>query len=432
MKSNQRTIRNPVELEGKGLFSGIPVRLRLRPAPADSGIAFVRTDLPNAPRIPVHPESVTDKLRSVGLVNEEGVEVDTIEHLMSAIGGLGIDNIEIDLSAQEVPNPDGCSDAFAEMIENASIVELPESRRIFTIREPISVTEKDSSVVALPGGSALTVSYSLSYPGTPLGRQHLSVEFSDSVYRKEVSRARTFCLESEAKELLDQGLGGGGSTETAVVFGPDGPIDTELRWPDEPVRHKILDLVGDLATLGGAIQGHVVATKSGHSLNIRLVRKIAETLRKEESGRKKETLLDLREITKILPHRYPFLLIDKVIEMEGYRRAVGIKNVTFNEPYFQGHFPGEPIMPGVLQIEAMAQLAGVLLMRKADNQSKIAVLLSLDGVKLRKSVVPGDQLRIEVKTIKLKSRTGEVHARATVEGATAAEATMKFMIMDKQ
>ncbi len=432
MKKNQRTIKNPVELEGRGLFTGMPVQLRLRPAPADSGIAFVRTDLPNAPRIPVHPHSVTDKLRSVGLVSEDGVEIDTIEHLMSALGGLEIDNIEIDLSGQEVPNPDGCSEAFADLIETASIVDLTESRKIITLKEPVSVTEKDASVVAIPASRGLTISYSLSYPGTVLGQQHLTLEFNDSVYRREVSRARTFCLESEAKQLLDQGLGGGGTTDTAVVFGTDGPIDTELRWPDEPVRHKILDLVGDLSTLDGSLQAHVVAVRSGHSLNMRLVKKLTETLAADEGQKKKETLLDLREIAKILPHRYPFLLVDKVVEMDGYRRAVGIKNVTFNEPFFQGHFPGEPIMPGVMQIEAMAQLAGVLLMRKADNQSKIAVLLSLDGVKLRKSVVPGDQLRIEVETIKVKSRTGEVHARATVDGAVAAEATMKFMIMDKQ
>jgi UDP-3-O-[3-hydroxymyristoyl] N-acetylglucosamine deacetylase/3-hydroxyacyl-[acyl-carrier-protein] dehydratase len=432
MKKNQRTIKNPVELEGKGLFSGVPVRLRLRPAPADSGIAFVRTDLRNAPRIPVNPQSVTDKPRSVGLVSEEGVEVDTIEHLMSALGGLGIDNIEIDLSAQEVPNPDGCSDAFADLIESASIVDLSENREIVTVKEPISITEKDSSIIVLPSHSPLTISYSLSYPGTVLGQQHFSLELNDSSYRKEISRARTFCLESEAKQLLEQGLGGGGSTETAIVFGPNGPIDTELRWPDEPVRHKILDLLGDLSTLGSYLQAHVVAVRSGHSLNIQMVKKLSEVLGKEEGQKKKETLLDLREITKILPHRYPFLLIDKVIEMDGYRKAVGIKNVTFNEPFFQGHFPGEPIMPGVLQIEAMAQLAGVLLMRKAENQSKIAVLLSLDGVKLRKSVVPGDQLRIEVEAIKVKSRTGEVYARASVDGATAAEATMKFMIVEKQ
>jgi len=432
MKKNQRTIKNPVELEGKGLFSGIPVRLRLRPAPADSGIAFVRTDLPNAPRIPVHPHSVADKLRSVGLVSEEGVEVDTIEHLMSALGGLGIDNIEIDLSAQEVPNPDGCSDAFADLIESASIVDLSENREIVTVKEPISITDKDSSIVVLPSTSPLTISYSLSYPGTVLGQQHLSLELNDASYRKEISRARTFCLESEAKQLLEQGLGGGGSTETAIVFGPNGPIDTELRWPDEPVRHKILDLLGDLSTLGRYLQAHVVAVRSGHSLNIQMVKKLSEVLQEEDGQKKQETLLDLREITKILPHRYPFLLIDKVIEMDGYRKAVGIKNVTFNEPFFQGHFPGEPIMPGVLQIEAMAQLAGVLLMRKADNQSKIAVLLSLDGVKLRKSVVPGDQLRIEVEAIKVKSRTGEVYARASVDGATAVEATMKFMIVEKQ
>jgi UDP-3-O-[3-hydroxymyristoyl] N-acetylglucosamine deacetylase/3-hydroxyacyl-[acyl-carrier-protein] dehydratase len=190
--------------------------------------------------------------------------------------------------------------------------------------------------------------------------------------------------------------------------------------------------VGDLATLGVALRAHVVAVKSGHTTNMKLVKRIAASF--DEGGqvpfRAAPTLLDVREIAKILPHRYPFLLIDKVVELDGYRRAVGIKNVTYNEPYFQGHFPDQPIMPGVLQIEAMAQLAGALLMRKSDNQAKVAVLLSLDGVKLRKSVVPGDQLRIEVETVKVKARTGEVFARATVDGQLVAEANMKFMLMD--
>ena len=430
MNKNQNTIKHSVELEGVGLFSGHPARLRLRPAPPNSGIVFVRTDQPNAPRLPVTPETVLSKFRRSGVANEEGVEVETIEHLLSALGGLGVDNVEIDISGPEVPNPDGCSQAFVELIRKGEIVELSEPRRVFAVREAVSVTENDASIVALPGEQQLTVSYSMNYSGTPIGKQHFTMDVNDASYSEEIAPARTFCFESEAQAFLQQGLGKGANTQNTVVVGRDGPIDTQLRWPDEFVRHKVLDLIGDLTSLGGQLRAHVVAIKSGHGTNLKLLKKLAQAF--EGGGeRRPQTLLDVREIAKILPHRYPFLLVDKVLEMEGYRRAVGIKNVTFNEPFFQGHFPGEPIMPGVLQIEAMAQLAGVLLMRKADNQAKIAVLLSLDGVKLRKSVVPGDQLRIEVETVKVKSRTGEVFGRVTVDGALVAEANMKFMLMDQ-
>jgi UDP-3-O-[3-hydroxymyristoyl] N-acetylglucosamine deacetylase/3-hydroxyacyl-[acyl-carrier-protein] dehydratase len=217
------------------------------------------------------------------------------------------------------------------------------------------------------------------------------------------------------------------------VVGESGVIDNQLRFPNEFVRHKILDLVGDLSLAGRSLRAHVVGTRSGHALNVRLARKLAKLGEGEGApARRQETWLDVRELFKILPHRYPFLLIDKVIELEGWQRAVGIKNVTINEPYFQGHFPGRPIMPGVLQIEAMAQLAGALLMRKSENASKLAVLLSIEEVKLRRTVVPGDQLRIEAEVLRLKSRTGFVRTKATVDGQVASEAQMKFMLVDPE
>jgi len=432
MKKNQRTIQNPAEFEGVGLFGGQRGKLKISPAPANAGVAFVRVDLAGRPRLPVTPDTVGSKFRR-SAVTGENAEVETIEHLMSAIGGLELDNLEIEVDAPEVPNADGSSQPFVDLLRRAGIVELPEPKKAHVVREPISVTDNDASIVALPGENGLTVSYTLNYPGTPLGQQHFTLEMNDDTYSRLISPARTFCLESEAQAMVQQGLGKGGNYQNTIVLGPNGPIQNTLRFPDEPVRHKILDLMGDLATLGASLRAHVVAFKSGHSTNLKLVKKIAAAF--EEGGeqaprRVGSTLLDVREIAKILPHRYPFLLIDKVVELDGYRRAVGIKNVTFNEPFFQGHFPGQPVMPGVLQLEAMAQLAGVLLMRKSDNQAKVAFLLALDGVKLRKSVVPGDQLRVEVEAIKVKARTGEVYARATVDGQLVAEANMKFMLMD--
>jgi len=433
MKKNQRSILKPAELEGIGLFSGAAGKVRIQPAPANAGITFIRTDLQDRPRLPVTPDTVSSKFRRSAVLGEN-VEIETIEHLMSALGGLEIDNIEVEVNAPELPNMDGSSRPWVDLLRGAGIADLPDPKRIHVVREPIAVSDNEASIVALPSDGGLTVSYTLNYPNTPIGQQHFTLDMSDENYTKMISSARTFCLQSEAEAFIQQGLGKGATYQSTVVWGPNGPIENTLRFPDEPVRHKILDLMGDLATLGAGLRAHVVAIKSGHNTNMRLVKKIAASFNDagQVASKAGGTLLDVREIAKILPHRYPFLLIDKVIELDGYRRAVGIKNVSFNEPFFQGHFPGQPIMPGVLQIEAMAQLAGVLLMRKSDNQAKVAVLLSLDGVKLRKSVVPGDQLRIEVETIKIKARTGEVFARATVDGQLVVEANMKFMLMDGQ
>lgn len=433
MRKNQRTIQKPAELEGTGLFTGSAGKVRVQPAPANAGITFIRTDLPNRPRLPVTPDTVTSKFRR-SAVTGENAEIETIEHLMSACGGLEIDNLEVEVNAAELPNIDGSSQPWVNLLRGAGIVDLPDPKKVYVVRETISVSDNEAQIVALPNDTGLTVSYSLNYPNTPIGQQHYTLEMTDETYAKMISPARTFCLQSEAEAFIQQGLGKGATYQSTVVWGPNGPIENTLRFPDEPVRHKIVDLMGDLATLGAGLRAHVVAIKSGHNTNMRLVKKIAASFNEagQVSSKPGGTLLDVREIAKILPHRYPFLLVDKVIELDGYRRAVGIKNVSFNEPFFQGHFPGQPIMPGVLQIEAMAQLAGVLLMRKSENQAKVAVLLSLDGVKLRKSVVPGDQLRLEVETIKIKARTGEVFARATVDGQLVAEANMKFMLMGEQ
>ncbi len=414
MKKNQRTIQKEVEIEGDGLFGGQHAKVRILPAPPNSGIAFVRVDLPGRPRIQVTPENVSTKFRRCA-VSGQDAEVETIEHLMSAVGGLEIDNVDIEIDAPEVPNMDGSSLPFVEALRGAGIAEQQEPKKIHVVREPIAVIEGDASIAALPAENGLTLSYTLSYPNTPIGRQHFTLEAGEETYAGMVSPARTFCLQSEAEAFIQQGLGKGANYQNTLVVGPDGPVENNFRFPDEPVRHKILDLVGDLTTLGAGLRAHVVAVRSGHTANIKLVKKIAAAFEEGEQAPAKPggTLLDVREITKIIPHRFPFLLIDKVIELEGYRRAVGIKNVTYNEPFFQGHFPDQPIMPGVLQIEAMAQLAGALLMRKS-----------------RKSVVPGDQLRIEVETLKVKARTGEVYTRATVDGALVAEANMKFMLMD--
>ncbi|MBI5367524.1 MAG: UDP-3-O-[3-hydroxymyristoyl] N-acetylglucosamine deacetylase [Planctomycetes bacterium] len=440
----ERTIRTAVEHAGSGLFTGRPATARLQPGAPGAGIAFVRTDLPGRPRILAHVDQVLPRPRRTSL-GKEGCEVETVEHLLAAAAGLGIDNLEVEVSGPELPAGDGSARVWAELFARAGSVEQSAQRKVFTVKDPISVVEGEASLVALPGGGgggggkgggpSLTLSVSIDYAPGLLAPQSVSIPIAPDTFARDLAPARTFCLKAEAEALLAAGGGRGGSTDNTLVIGPDGaPIKNAYRFPDELVRHKVLDLLGDLKLLGATLDAHVVAVKPGHMTNLLLVRKLARALeeRKIAKTAHNDTCLDVREILKILPHRYPFLLIDKVIELDSYRRAVGIKNVTFNEPFFQGHFPGQPIMPGVLQLEAMAQLAGALLMRKADNQSRLAVLLALDKVKFRKTVVPGDQLRIEAEAVKIKSRIGLVQAQALVDGQVVTEALLKFMLVDSE
>ena len=432
MRKKKRTIGKPAEIKGIGLFTGNPVQLHCLPAEPGTGIVFTRTDLPGKPRIPVTPETLTSKFRRTS-VTTEVAEVESVEHMLSALVGIGVDNIQIELDAQEMPGLDGCSAPFVKLLAGCGIKDQQEQMNQLRISQPISYQDNNASIVAMPDDHGLTISYSLNYDGTFVGAQHLTLNITRESYEREIAPARTFCLESEVKAFREKGLGKGASYQNTLVVGPSGVIKNKLRYPDEFVRHKILDLLGDLGALDGLLNCHIVAIRSGHNANIKFVRKLWRTFHPDDTAADiKAPLLDVHELFKILPHRYPMLLIDKVLEMDGYQRAVGIKNVTINEPYFSGHFPGRPIMPGVLMIESMAQLAGALLMRKAENQGKIAVLISIDNVKLRKTVVPGDQLRVEADAVKIKTRTGEIYGRITVDGQLAAEATMKFMLADKE
>ena len=428
----QRTLAQPVEIAGAGLFHGEPATLRFAAAPPGTGVVFVRTDLPGSPRIPAVVDSATPSHRRTVLA-VDGAEVECTEHLLAALAGMGVDNCVIEMTGREVPAMDGSAYPFAEAFRRAGLLEQDAGRAEIVVAEPVSVTEGDASLVALPAsGEGLTVSYTLSYEHTPIGSQHFSFNVLEGAFAKELAPARTFCLETEIEAFRKEGLGKGATSQNTLVVGAAGVIDNQLRFPNEFVRHKILDLVGDLSLAGRSIRAHVIGTRSGHALNVRLARKLAAREAAGAPARRQETWLDVRELFKILPHRYPFLLIDKVVELEGWQKAVGIKNVTINEPFFNGHFPGRPIMPGVLQLEAMAQLAGALLMRKAENANKLAVLLSLDDVKLRRTVVPGDQLRIEAEVLRLKSRTGFVRTKASVDGQVASEAQMKFMLVDPE
>ena len=431
--SRQRTIKGEAQLSGRGLFTGLPVNLRFRPAPIDAGVTFVRSDAPEPVRIAAHVDNLTKRARRSSLRNGT-LAIETVEHCLAAVRGLDIDNLEIELDNAELPAADGSSAPFVEALASAGIEEQEAERHTLNIRDTVRVVEGDAELVAWPGDPGkLDIIYELDYgENSPVGHQIYRYSLDAESFAREIAPARTFVTEQEAEHLRASGLGTHLTYRDILVIGPEGPIQNEYRFPNECVRHKILDLVGDLMLYGGFVCGHVYARKSGHNLNHELVR---ELLRQRDARAFRERLagppkLDIGKVQRILPHRYPMLLIDRVIEIDGDRRAVGIKNVTINEPFFTGHYPRTPIMPGVLIIEAMAQLGGILLSQKLEHTGKVAVLLSLDRVKFRHPVTPGDQLVIEVHSRRVKSRTGEVFCQAHVGNDLAAEAQIRFMLVD--
>jgi UDP-3-O-[3-hydroxymyristoyl] N-acetylglucosamine deacetylase/3-hydroxyacyl-[acyl-carrier-protein] dehydratase len=429
MNRKQRTLRTPVEFSGVGLHSGAHVKGRMLPAPPGRGVEFVRTDLPGSEPIPARISYQATKERRTRLVRG-AAEVETVEHLLAVCTGLGLDNLTVELSGAELPGLDGSARDYVALVQQAGLVEQPAEARVLKLDQPVYVRQGSATLVALPSDRpALTLQYVASFDEPGVDGGSFQIDLSPEVFTREIAPARTFCLASEVEALRQAGLGKGATRENTLVLGD--PL-TRMRLVGEPVRHKMLDLLGDLQLLGADLHAHVIATRSGHSTNADLVRRLFDLMQALETGGiiRRESGLDVREILRMLPHRYPFLLIDRVLEIEGYKRAVALKNVTINEPYFQGHFPVAPIMPGVLQLEAMAQLAGVLLLRKLENTGKLAVLWSIDKVKLRGAVVPGDQLRIEVNTLREKDQVAQVQGVGTVAGKVVCEAILMFTLVD--
>jgi UDP-3-O-[3-hydroxymyristoyl] N-acetylglucosamine deacetylase/3-hydroxyacyl-[acyl-carrier-protein] dehydratase len=431
----QKTIARETEVRGVGFLTGADVCLRFRPAAADSGITFVRADLPGRPKIPAHISRVVPRQRRTAIQEGEAV-VELVEHVMAALSGLHIDNCEVELDAPETPGCDGSSLAFVEAVSEAGVVEQERPRAMLAIDRPITVRDGKATLTAYPGdGERLVLTYNLDYgPKTPIGAQSRFVEVSPESFRQELATSRTFLLEAEAKALRDAGIGRRTTEADLLVFGPAGPINNELRFPDEPVRHKILDMMGDLALLGKDIAGHVVAHRSGHQLNAELVRELVRQIDAPKAAQDgaHSPALDINEILKLLPHRYPFLLVDRVELLEGNERVVALKNVTYNEPFFVGHWPSRPIMPGVLVLEALAQAAGILVSRWISRETHYVFIASIDGVKMRRPVVPGDQLRLEVTTLKAKPRMADFQAVAKVDDQLAVEAAFRFIITEKE
>ncbi len=430
----QRTLASSASLKGTALHTGENVTLTVRPAPAGHGFKFKRIDLPDEPVVDAKVESVKTVERATTLV-DGSVKIHTVEHVISALAGLGVDNALIEMDSNEPPIVDGSAAAYVALIKEAGIVEQDAPRSYFTPREPISVQVGDSILTILPDTK---FRISCTQVG-PEGRftQYLSAEITPDFYEKEIAPARTFVFYEDVKPLMDKGLIRGGSLENAIVARGDSVLSKEpLRFPDEFVRHKILDIVGDLALSGRRLRGHIVAVKPGHGPNTELARALvkrhfdyvamAPTPIAAEGG-----VLDVNEIMRTLPHRYPFLMVDRIIELVEDTRAVGVKAVTINEPYFQGHFPGHPVMPGVLQVEAMAQVASIVMMRRTENVGKIGYFMSADSVKFRKPVFPGDTLFIHCEMLSAKKRLGKAACRCEVNGEVVSEGELLFGLIDK-
>lgn len=422
------------------MHTGNLTTITFKPAPPESGITFYRTDLPGRPEIRADIDHVVDVSRGT-TIGINGVRIGTVEHVLAAICGLGIDNMDIELDGNETPNGDGSSLPFIHTLKKARVVEQEAERKYIKIVEPMYYRHGDVTLSVLPA-EELRVTLTASYDHIAIGTQYASFTITPEVFEKEIAPARTFCFLREVKMLQEQGLIKGGSLENAVVIGDEAILNDDLRYPDEPVRHKVLDLLGDMFLLGRPLKGHVVAVKPGHARNVAFSRQIkrrllnghakprlreAETKMPEKPKHAKT--LDVNVIMKVLPHRYPFLLVDRILAYEPNKRVVGIKNVTVNEPFFQGHWPGFPVMPGVLIIEVMAQVSSVLVFGEGAEPGKIAIFLGIDKAKFRGMVVPGDQIVVECELLKTRRNACKVHAVARVDGNVVSEAEMLFGFM---
>jgi UDP-3-O-[3-hydroxymyristoyl] N-acetylglucosamine deacetylase/3-hydroxyacyl-[acyl-carrier-protein] dehydratase len=430
----QQTLARDARVHGIGFLTEADVSVRFVPAADDAGIVFQRVDLPGAPVIPARVCNVVPRQRRTAIRSGDAT-VEMVEHVMAALAGLQIDNCTVEINAGETPGCDGSSIAFVDALQDAGIIEQTRPRRRLVIDRPIAMRDGKAAVVAHPSEfDGLSLAYHLDY-APPIGRQSRFFESTPQRFVDEIAPSRTFLLEPEADALRQSGLGQRLSESDLLVFDANGPINNSLRFPDECVRHKILDMLGDLALAGLEIVGSVVAQRSGHQLNAALVRALLEQIEVEQSAAQSSvapTLIDINQIMKLLPHRYPFLLVDRVVELEADRRVVAIKNVTINEPFFQGHWPDRPIMPGVLILEALAQAAGVLIAQRFDASKMDALIASIDGVKMRRPVVPGDQLWLEGRCRRLGPRTAEVYCEARVGTSKAAEARFRFVFVEKE
>ena len=435
MTQNQQTLTKCASLSGSSLHTGEKVTLTLHPAPPGHGRKFKRRDLADEPVIEARIEHVKTVERSTTIV-EGNAKVHTIEHVLSALAGMGVDNVLIEMDASEPPICDGSAGPYVELIKRAGIADQGVARAEWEITEPIHLETKSGAIMIAVPDAKFRVSCT---QVGPEGRctQFLSTEITPAIYEKEIAPARTFVFSEDVKPLMDKGLIKGGSLENALVVRGEQVLGKEpLRFKDEFVRHKILDIVGDLSLFGRALRGHIIAVKPGHGPNTELAAAIAKQHAKVMAlvppsvTPKGGDVMDVNDVMKLLPHRFPFLMVDRIISVEGDNKCTGMKQITINEHFFQGHFPGHPVMPGVLQLEAMAQVGSILLLRKPGYAGKIGYFMSADAVKFRKPVVPGDTLFIEVEMTANKRAIAKARGRCIVNNEVVSEAEMLFGVVD--
>jgi UDP-3-O-[3-hydroxymyristoyl] N-acetylglucosamine deacetylase/3-hydroxyacyl-[acyl-carrier-protein] dehydratase len=462
LTERQKTIARPASLTGIGLHTGHPVHLTFYPADPNSGIRFRRADIDGGLDIPALAENVVEISRGT-VLGKNGVKIYTVEHVLAAVAGLCIDNVIIELSSDEPPVMDGSAGPFVESLKEAGIVDQDAPRDYLEVEKTLTYhNEKEGVDIVVVPSSEFRITYMIDYTHPSIGTQYTSM-YSLDEFVTEFATARTFCLLSETEKLKESRLIQGGTLDNAVVFvdrelAPedlnrlkrlfhhDGVVvlgnstldNRQLRFRNEPVRHKSLDLIGDLALVGVPIKGHVLAARGGHTSHVevaKMLRKAYETqqiTRKYGSKGGRGYVFDSQAIEKLLPHTYPMLLVDRILELVPLGKVVGLKNVTRNEPYFNGHFPGHPVMPGVLITESMGQTGGVLLLNSVENpESKVVYFTGLDNVKFRKTVIPGDQMRLTVTMLMFRRGLCKMHGEAHVDGVLVAEADMTAVVVDR-
>lgn len=465
MLVQQHTIKKAVTMSGVGLHTGVQTTMTFKPAPEHYGIRFRRVDMGGAPEIPADVDHVLDVARGT-TIGIGDARVHTVEHVLAAIVGLQVDNIIIDLDNIEPPIADGSAKPFVDMLLDAGVQEQEAPKDYLIIDQTIRYQneEKGVDIVALPTDDfRLTVM--VDYHNPALGSQHTGLFSLEKEFVTEFASARTFCFLHEVEILYDQGLIKGGNIDNAIVIvdrdlsdnelrkltnklgishsvilGNSGVLnDRKLHYRNEPARHKLVDLMGDLALIGAPLKAQILAARPGHASNIEFARKVRKLyqqkklVKKYQHEKKEGVIFDINAIHRILPHRYPFLLVDKIIDFQLDERVVGVKNVTLNEPFFAGHFPGQPVMPGVLIIEALAQAGGILMLNGLDNPgNKLVYFMSINNVKFRRPVVPGDQLILDVEMVSRRSKFIQIRGKAYVDGALVAEGEFSAAIVDRE
>lgn len=436
MSGQQATIARECSFEGVGLHTGAGTRMRFLPAAENTGIVFRRVDCDPPVEIPARVEytpETNDVPRNTTL-ELQGVRIHTVEHVLAAISGLGIDNLCVEIDKDEPGEPsDGSCVPFVEVLRDAGLVRQNAPRAVFEVREPVTLRDGPVELTAVPY-DGFRISFTIHYDNRVIATQYASFDIDPSSFTREIAPARTFALKQDVVELRERGFIRGGTLDNAVVVEDDHIMnDVPLRFPDEFVRHKILDLIGDLTLLGRPLRGHVIAVRSGHQTNAQFVRRLLSSFdSRPRRNTERKGVFEIQDVLDIMPHRYPILLVDRILELEDRKRVVGVKNVTFNEPFFQGHFPGHPVMPAVLIVEAMAQCGGVLLLNSVDDpKRKLMYFTAIDKARFRKPVRPGDQLRLELQLLRFGGSVCKMEGKAYVDGEVVAEAILLSALVER-